>query len=74
MMWSAGVNRVGSGTAAPYMNLLPVFTALLAMLLLHESLSASQMEGGFVVILGAAGAGLIRTPVSQGVEPASMPE
>ncbi|WP_053958907.1 DMT family transporter [Sulfobacillus thermosulfidooxidans] len=61
MMWSAGVNRLGSGTAAPYMNLLPVFTALLAVLLLHETLSATQLEGGLIVVAGAIGAGFSRT-------------
>ncbi|WP_051351336.1 DMT family transporter [Sulfobacillus thermosulfidooxidans] len=61
MMWSAGVNRLGSGTAAPYMNLLPVFTALLAVLLLHETLSATQLEGGLIVVAGAVGAGFSRT-------------
>ncbi len=68
MMWSAGVNRVGSGTAAPYMNLLPVFTALLAMALLHEMLTDMQLTGGLVVILGAAGAGFVRSPSSTSVE------
>ena len=74
MMWSAGVNRLGSGTAAPYMNLLPVFTAVLAVLLLHESLTVTQLEGGLIVIAGAAGAGFIRSPAPVTEQPTSMPE
>ncbi|AUW94675.1 DMT family transporter [Sulfobacillus sp. hq2] len=64
MMWSTGVNRLGSGTAAPFLNLLPVFTAVLAMLLLHESLSTIQIEGGLIVIAGAAGSGFMRSPAT----------
>ncbi|OLZ08887.1 DMT family transporter [Sulfobacillus thermosulfidooxidans] len=75
MMWSAGVNRLGSGTAAPYMNLLPVFTALLAVLLLHETLSATQLEGGLIVVAGAVGAGFSRTvPVTVKESQTSMLE
>ena len=64
MMWSAGVNRLGSGTAAPYLNLLPVFTAILAVILLHESLTVAQLEGGLIVVAGAVGAGFSRNAAS----------
>ncbi|MCL5015941.1 MAG: DMT family transporter [Firmicutes bacterium] len=75
MMWSAGVNKLGSGTAAPYLNLLPVFTALLAIVLLHESLSLSQLEGGLIVVAGAVGAGFSKpVPNSLKKTPTSMPE
>ncbi len=75
MMWSAGVNQLGSGTAAPYLNLLPVFTALLAVLLLHERLSSSQLEGGLVVVAGAVGAAWSKPVVNPLKKtPTSMPE
>ncbi len=75
MMWSAGVNELGSGTAAPYLNLLPVFTALLAVMLLHESLSVSQLEGGLIVVAGAVGAAWSKeAPHSLKKTPTSMPE
>lgn len=60
VVWSAGVNIIGSATAAPFMNLLPVFTAVLAVLLLHERLGAYQVGGGLVIIAGAIGSSLFR--------------
>ncbi|MHB1610658.1 MAG: DMT family transporter [Sulfobacillus sp.] len=68
VVWSAGVNEVGSAVAAPFMNLLPVFTVALAVLLLHEQLGLSQIEGGVVIIAGAVGASLFRIPAPRLIE------
>ncbi|WP_018661960.1 DMT family transporter [Heyndrickxia acidiproducens] len=51
--WNEGVKIVGAGSAAPYINLLPVWTVLLGILVLHEQISAITLAGGVVTILGA---------------------
>ncbi|MCM3788947.1 DMT family transporter [Domibacillus indicus] len=51
--WNAGVKIVGAGRAAPYINLLPVWTVLLGVLLLQEQISGLTLAGGIITILGA---------------------
>jgi drug/metabolite transporter (DMT)-like permease len=50
--WYQGVQQIGTARAAAFVNLVPVFGALLAALILGERLVASQIWGGFLVILG----------------------
>ncbi|MEM1504604.1 DMT family transporter [Domibacillus sp. 8LH] len=56
--WNAGVKIVGAGRAAPYINLLPVWTVLLGVLLLQEQISGLTLAGGILTILGAVLASL----------------
>ncbi|MCK6257332.1 DMT family transporter [Fictibacillus sp. KIGAM418] len=56
--WNTGVKIVGAGRAAPYINLLPVWTVLLGVLLLQEHISGITLLGGIVTILGAVLASL----------------
>ncbi|OMP67339.1 DMT family transporter [Domibacillus epiphyticus] len=56
--WNAGVKIVGAGRAAPYINLLPVWTVLLGVLILQEQISGLTLVGGLVTILGAVLASL----------------
>jgi len=51
--WNTGVKIVGAGRAAPYINLLPVWTVLLGILLLQEQISITTVIGGLITILGA---------------------
>ncbi|WP_251555496.1 DMT family transporter [Neobacillus muris] len=51
--WSSGVERVGAALAAPFINLLPVWTVVFGILLLHEQLSLITLAGGIITILGA---------------------
>jgi drug/metabolite transporter (DMT)-like permease len=51
--WNAGVKIVGAGRAAPFINLLPVWTVILGVLLLQEQISGVTLLGGIVAILGA---------------------
>ncbi|MDQ0199294.1 DMT family transporter [Neobacillus ginsengisoli] len=51
--WNAGVKIVGAGRAAPYINLLPVWTVLLGVLLLQEQISGITFVGGIITIFGA---------------------
>jgi drug/metabolite transporter (DMT)-like permease len=53
LFWNEGVKIVGAGRAAPYINLLPVWTVILGILLLHEKISLVSLLGGVITILGA---------------------
>ncbi|EST10944.1 DMT family transporter [Sporolactobacillus laevolacticus] len=53
VLWNAGVKIVGAGQAAPYINLLPVWTVLLGVLLLKEQISGITLVGGIITIIGA---------------------
>ncbi|RIV17756.1 DMT family transporter, partial [Alicyclobacillaceae bacterium I2511] len=44
-LWTVGVKRAGAAAAAPYMNLLPVWTVFLGVALLHERVSAWEGVG-----------------------------
>ncbi|WP_047153981.1 DMT family transporter [Aneurinibacillus tyrosinisolvens] len=56
--WNTGVKIVGAGRAAPYINLLPVWTVIFGVLLLHEQVSLVSLVGGVVTIVGAVLASL----------------
>lgn len=57
-LWNSGVARIGAARSAPFINLLPVFTVILGLLMLHESISANQVVGGAITLAGATLAGL----------------
>lgn len=57
-LWNAGVKTVGAGKAAPYINLLPVWTVVFGVILLHEQVSWMSLIGGTVTIIGAVLASL----------------
>jgi drug/metabolite transporter (DMT)-like permease len=63
--WNAGVKKVGAGFAAPYINLLPVWTVIFGVILLHEKVSALTLFGGLITIAGAILASLRDTSKSQ---------
>ncbi|MDF2927433.1 MAG: conserved hypothetical rane protein [Paenibacillaceae bacterium] len=52
VLWNIGVGKVGGTRAGMYLNLNPVFTALLSFLLLDERMSVYQYIGTAVVITG----------------------
>lgn len=52
LSWNIGVARVGAARAGNYLNLLPVFAAILAPLLTDESIQWYQITGGMIVIVG----------------------
>ncbi|OLN33379.1 DMT family transporter [Desulfosporosinus metallidurans] len=51
--WNAGVKVLSASKAAPYLNLLPVFTVVLGVLVLKEQISGTSFVGGVITILGA---------------------
>ena len=50
--WYEGVQRIGTARAAAFVNLVPLFGAVLAALILGERLVPAQFWGGFLVIVG----------------------
>lgn len=50
--WNTGVIRLGANKAGIYLNFIPVFAALFAVLFIGESLKVFQAAGGILVILG----------------------
>ncbi|KAA8996970.1 DMT family transporter [Affinibrenneria salicis] len=51
-LWIQGVMRLDASTASIFMNLTPVFTALIAIIFLHEQLHLYHLVGGVVTLLG----------------------
>jgi drug/metabolite transporter (DMT)-like permease len=50
--WYQGVQAIGTARAAAFVNLVPVFGAVLAALILGEKMLGAQIGGGLLVILG----------------------
>lgn len=53
LAWNAGVKIVGASQAAPYLNLLPVWTVLFGIIFLKEQISFLAWIGGAITIMGA---------------------
>ncbi|QKJ87970.1 DMT family transporter [Paramixta manurensis] len=62
-LWIQGVMRIGASTTSIFMNLAPIFTAIIAVLFLHESLRSYHYIGGGVTLLGVILAQRLRTPL-----------
>lgn len=52
MSWNIAVERIGANKAGVFLNLIPVFAALFAVLFIDETLAWYQAAGGVLVILG----------------------
>ncbi|MEI9535158.1 DMT family transporter [Moellerella wisconsensis] len=64
-LWIQGVIRLGANTTSIFMNLAPVFTAIIAVFALDEQLKSYHFIGGGVVLLGVMLAQQLRTPLTQ---------
>ncbi|ATG16911.1 MULTISPECIES: DMT family transporter [Providencia] len=64
-MWIQGVLRLGANTTSIFMNLAPVFTAIIAVFTLGEELKSYHLIGGGIVLLGVMLAQQLRTPLTQ---------
>lgn len=62
-LWIQGVMRLGANKASIFMNLAPVFTAIIAVLFLHEQLHSYHLIGGGVALLGVILSQRLRTPL-----------
>ncbi len=64
-LWIQGVMRLGANTASIFMNLAPVFTAIIAVLFLHEHLQSYHLIGGGITLLGVILSQRLRTPLGR---------
>ena len=55
LLYTRGVDLVGSARAGQFVNLMPLFGAALSMLLLGEPLRAHHLVGGVLIVAGVAG-------------------
>lgn len=65
-LWIQGVQRLGASTASIFMNLVPVFTAIIAVLLLHEQLHSYHWIGGGLTLAGVIVAQRLKIPLTPG--------
>ncbi|WP_416149096.1 DMT family transporter [Salipaludibacillus sp. HK11] len=52
LLWYRGVSEIGPGKASIFFNLVPIFTTAMAITLLGENITSSQIIGGIVVLSG----------------------
>ncbi len=69
--WLEGVRRLGANRTAIYMNLLPLFIAVIAVLLLGERLAGFHLVGGGLTLAGVILCQLWRQPLRQPPLPAA---
>jgi drug/metabolite transporter (DMT)-like permease len=65
-LWIQGVMRLGASTASTasiFMNLVPIFTAIIAVSFLHESLHSYHFIGGGITLAGVILAQRLRNPL-----------
>ncbi|WP_170292079.1 DMT family transporter [Heliobacterium mobile] len=52
--WYEGIQQIGPGRAAPFINMVPLFGCLFGVLLLGEQVTWPQLVGGILVVAGVA--------------------
>lgn len=52
LSWNSGVIKLGANKASIYLNFIPLFASIFAVLFIGESIQLFQIVGGFAVILG----------------------
>ena len=52
LLWFSAIDRVGPSRASLFANLQPFLAAVIALLLLHESLTRLELAGGFLIAAG----------------------
>ncbi|NLR97572.1 DMT family transporter [Rhizobium sp. P38BS-XIX] len=62
-LWIRGVQILGPSRCAAFMNLLPVFTALGAIIMLGEPVHLYHVIGGGLALIGVACVGIFRRPL-----------
>ncbi|MDX7999551.1 DMT family transporter [Xenorhabdus sp. Reich] len=64
-LWIQGVIRIGANMTSIFMNLAPVFTAIIAILVLHEKMHSYHIIGGGIVLVGVIIAQQLRIPLTR---------
>ncbi|MCP9267215.1 DMT family transporter [Xenorhabdus sp. XENO-1] len=64
-LWIQGVTRLGANMTSIFMNLAPVFTAIIAIVFLHEKMQSYHLIGGSIVLAGVILAQRLRTPLTR---------
>ncbi|MBS0854898.1 MULTISPECIES: DMT family transporter [Tatumella] len=64
-LWIQGVMRLGANTASIFLNLAPVFTAVIAITCLHEKMHSWHWIGGSLTLAGVILAQRLRIPVGR---------
>jgi drug/metabolite transporter (DMT)-like permease len=64
-LWMVGISKLGPGRTTALMNLLPVFTVLIAVLFLGETLQTYHVIGGGVTLLGVVLAQYLKRPLGR---------
>lgn len=64
-LWIQGVMRMGASTASIFMNLVPIFTAIVAVGFLHETLHSYHFIGGGITLAGVVLAQQLRIPLKR---------
>jgi len=62
-LWIKGVTHLGANTTSIFMNLAPVFTAVIAVIFLHEQLHSYHIIGGGITLFGVVLSQRLRTPL-----------
>lgn len=65
-LWIRGVERLGPSRCAVFMNFLPVFTAIAAIVMLGEPVKMFHLIGGAMTLAGVACAQIFRRPLLAG--------
>ncbi|MCC8365411.1 DMT family transporter [Xenorhabdus sp. PB61.4] len=63
-VWIQGVSRLGANMTSIFMNLAPVFTAIIAIVVLHDKMHSYHLIGGGIVLAGVMIAQQLRTPIN----------
>lgn len=64
-LWIQGVMRIGASTTSIFMNLIPIFTAIIAVTFLHEKLHSYHFIGGGITLAGVILAQQLRIPMTR---------
>ncbi|PHM63584.1 DMT family transporter [Xenorhabdus ishibashii] len=64
-LWIQGVIRIGANMTSIFMNLAPVFTAIIAIVALHEEMHSYHLIGGGIVLAGVILAQQLRIPLTR---------
>ncbi|OON39111.1 EamA family transporter [Izhakiella australiensis] len=66
-LWIQGVMRLGASNTSLFMNLMPIITAVIAVIFLHEQLHSYHFIGGGLTLFGVWLAQTLKTPLRRQV-------